>query len=82
MQLLSSGSRTGAAGALLYFYEYELDSTRGRKRVLDAVSIFSSKLYILSATAKCGKEACSAEDQATVDLLRRVSDSFDVAPPS
>ena len=71
VQLLSSGERTGAAGARLYCYEYELDSTRGRKRVLDAVTIFSSRLYILSATAKCGKEACGAGDEAAAGVRRR-----------
>jgi hypothetical protein len=34
------------AGALLYDYEYELDSTRGRKRILNTVTIFDSKLYV------------------------------------
>jgi hypothetical protein len=82
VRLLGSGERTGAAGARLYCYEYELDSTRGRKRVLDAVTIFSSRLYILSAAAKCGKEACGEGDEAAVELLRRVAQSFDVAPPS
>jgi hypothetical protein len=82
VQLLSSGERTGGAGARLYCYEYELDTTRGRKRVLDAVTIYSSRLYILSAAAKCGQEACSEGDQAAVALLRQVAQSFDVAPPS
>jgi hypothetical protein len=38
-QLLSSSSRRGAGGALLYDYEYSLDSTRGLKRILNTVTI-------------------------------------------
>jgi hypothetical protein len=34
------------AGALLYDYEYELDSTRGRKRILNTVTIYDSKLFV------------------------------------
>jgi hypothetical protein len=38
-QLLSSSSRRGAGSALLYDYEYSLDSTRGLKRILNTVTI-------------------------------------------
>jgi hypothetical protein len=38
-QLLSSSSRSGSGGALLYDYEYSLDSTRGLKRILNTVTI-------------------------------------------
>lgn len=38
-QLLSYSSRTGDGGALLYDYEYSLDSTRGLKRILNTVTI-------------------------------------------
>ncbi|KXZ55621.1 hypothetical protein GPECTOR_2g1171 [Gonium pectorale] len=76
--LLGSSSRTGATGATLYEYEYELDSTRGRKRILNTVTIFSSRLYILNAAFKCDKDGCSEEAQRGVALLRRLAGSFDV----
>ena len=42
MTLVSQSSRQSAGGtdALLYDYEYDLDSTRGRKRILNTVTIF------------------------------------------
>lgn len=43
MSLVSSSERQGGAGAKLYEYEYELDSTRGRKRILNTVTIFNSR---------------------------------------
>ncbi len=43
VQLVSQSSRDGTAGATLYEYEYELDSTRGRKRILNTVTIFNSR---------------------------------------
>lgn len=44
-----------AGEALLYDFEYDLDSTRGRKRILNTVTIYRSKLYILNAQYKCEK---------------------------
>lgn len=34
-------------------YEYDLDSTRGRKRIFNTVTIVNSKLYILNGKL-CG----------------------------
>ncbi|KAF6253045.1 PsbP-domain-containing protein [Scenedesmus sp. NREL 46B-D3] len=77
-QLLSYSSRTGDGGALLYDYEYSLDSTRGLKRILNTVTITGSKLYILNANFKCDKDAgCGPEQGGTVALLRQVAASFD-----
>jgi len=39
VELVSESQRSGGGGALLYDYEYELNSTRGRKRILNTVSI-------------------------------------------
>lgn len=76
--MVAQSSRPGSGGALLYDFEYELSSTRGRKRILNTVTIYDSKLFIVNANAKCGKEACSEENEATVALLRSVARSFDV----
>lgn len=79
VQLLRKTSRRLDSGATLYDYEYELDSTRGRKRILNSVTIVKSKLYILNAQHKCEKEGCSDADNAAVAELRRIADSFSVA---
>uniref|UniRef100_A0A383VVC7 PsbP C-terminal domain-containing protein n=1 Tax=Tetradesmus obliquus TaxID=3088 RepID=A0A383VVC7_TETOB len=76
--LLASSSRRGSGGALLFDYEYSLDSTRGLKRILNTVTITGSKLYILNANFKCDKEAgCGPEEGGTIALLRQVAASFD-----
>ncbi|GLC40552.1 hypothetical protein PLESTB_000046000 [Pleodorina starrii] len=76
--LVGSSERVGASGATLYEYEYELDSTRGRKRILNTVTIFGSRLYILNAAFKCDKEGCGEEARSGVQLLRDVAATFDV----
>lgn len=42
-------SAAGSGGVLLYVYEYDLDSTRGRKRVLNTLAIARNQLFILNA---------------------------------
>jgi len=79
--LLSQSQRELPSGATLYDYEYDLDSTRGRKRILNTVTIFNGQLYILNAAYKCekGDEGCNSEAAvATVALLREVAASFAV----
>ncbi|GFH25487.1 PsbP domain-containing protein, partial [Haematococcus lacustris] len=46
VSLLTSIERLspGSSGARLYEYEYELDSTRGRKRVINTVTIHKARL--------------------------------------
>ena len=39
VRMVSEAARRGAGGAALYDYEYELNSTRGRKRIVNTVSI-------------------------------------------
>lgn len=79
VQLLTSSQRQGSNGATLYDYEYELDSTRGKKRIFNTVTIEGSKLYILNGNFKCDKEAgCSTDDATnTLAVLRQVAGSFD-----
>lgn len=58
--MVRKAARTGPSGATFYDYEYALDSTRGRKQILNTVTIAGSRLYILNANYKCDK-AASAE---------------------
>lgn len=76
MSLLEQRERAAAVGVPVYEYEYELDSTRGRKRVLNAVAVRGSKLYILNAVTKCAKDGQCNED--VVDQLRRVMATFEL----
>ena len=76
MELLSSSKRTLSTGSVLYDYEYELNSTRGRKRIINSVSINNSKLYILNGQVKCGKEVCLDDELEVVSVLRNVAKSF------
>ncbi len=67
----------------VYEYEYELNSTRGRKRVLNSVAVCNGKLYILNATTKCrggGGEVGEACDGRVVQVLRDVMATFQLLP--
>lgn len=78
VRMISQDTRAGSDDSLLYDFEYELDSTRGRKRILNTVTIYKSKLYILNGNLKCSKEGCGDDNQAGIAVLRQVAGSFDV----
>lgn len=63
-------------GVSFYDYEYLIDSTRGKKRIFNTVTITGSKLYILNGVIKCekGDEACSGP----TDLLMKIAESLRV----
>ena len=75
--LVSESSRKGRDGTLIYDIEYELDSTRGRKRILSTVGIAKKKLYIVNGNMKCDASGCS-EGSGDIALLRQVASTFDV----
>jgi hypothetical protein len=64
-----------SSGNVIYEYEYDLDSTRGRKRILNVVTIHDSRLYIVNAQCKCGNSGC---DVNQVNILRKVASSFNI----
>ncbi len=44
-----------------YEYEYEVETTRGTKRIVSRVAIKDKELYVITATLSCGKmDACDA----------------------
>lgn len=75
--LLYQESRVSGNGVTFYEYGYELDSTRGRKRIQTSVTISNSKLYILNINVKCDKESCAAFED-TIGGLRSIMKSFSV----
>ena len=76
MEILEQSSSTQDNGALQYVYEYELNSTRGRKRIVNAVTIWKSKLYIVNAQHKCEKDACADMDESLVAVLTESVSTF------
>ena len=75
--LIRESSRKGKSGTLIYDIEYELDSTRGRKRILSTVGIAEKKLFIVNGNMKCDPAGCN-EDSTELALLRQVAGTFDV----
>ena len=75
--LLRTGSREATGGVPLYTLEYALDSTRGAKRTLTAVTIASKKLYILNIAYKDSREQPAPSEFS--ELMHQVLNSFDLA---
>lgn len=75
VELLQSYTRTLSTGVEAYCYEYDLNSTRGRKRVLNVVTISNSQLYIVNAQCKCTDEGCPT---SIIEQLRHICASFDL----
>jgi PsbP len=77
-EVLSQNTRDVKEGTKLFEIEYELNSTRGRKRIVNAVTIASSKLYIVNAQHKCLKESCSIRDEIAIQALRDSVATFEL----
>jgi endo-alpha-1,4-polygalactosaminidase (GH114 family) len=73
VDLLDSRSLQLASGDVAYSFEYELDSTRGRKRIMNVVTISKARLYILNGQCKCESAGCNAD---VVKDLQRIASSF------
>ncbi|EIE21918.1 Mog1p/PsbP-like protein [Coccomyxa subellipsoidea C-169] len=81
VNLLSSASRRGENGTLIYSYDYKLDTSRGKKRVISTVAVAGQKLYILNGTVKCSKPGpdCSPlGGPGVVESVQAASSSFDI----
>lgn len=79
VEVLSESQRTASqSGTLMYDLEYELDSTRGRKRILSTVAVKNKKLYIVNGTYKCGEELCN-DAGPTVKVMQAMLNSFDLS---
>ena len=117
--MLSSSSREGAQGTVIYTYDYkvvpppliphvwvviiwlmctghvcphachfltdalrlQIDTTRGKKRIVSTVAIKGRKLYICNGTVKCsapGLDCDPVGGPGTVEAVEAVSQSFDV----
>ena len=77
-KLLQQDLRTGGSGTTFYEFDYTVSTTRGDKRILSAVGVANSNLYIVNGSIKCEGASCR-EETPIVDLVRQSIHSFDVA---
>lgn len=75
-QLVRVLERQAQGDTPLYILEYTLDSTRGQKRVLSAVTVASKKLYILNITYVDSPAAPAPA--ASAEAFEQVLNSFDL----
>ena len=85
--MVSEGERVGpASGTTFYEYEYRLVTTRGNKRVFNAVAVEKNVLYIMNAQVFEKGDDATAEEIAAVasvaSALRRAMRAFDVGRES
>jgi hypothetical protein len=79
--MLGSAQRRGSSGTLIYTYDYCIDTTRGRKRIISSVAVAKQKLYILNGTIKCAAAGTDCEPlggAGTVEAIQAAAQSFDV----
>ncbi|KAL4423069.1 hypothetical protein ABPG77_005874 [Micractinium sp. CCAP 211/92] len=77
--MVAQRARTDPAGGFsIYDFEYELESTRGRKRILSTVAIAGRKLYIANGAVSCGKAATCEAAEAVLPLVRATTQSLAV----
>jgi hypothetical protein len=79
VEMLNQNQRETPFASAVYDFVYEVDSTRGRKQIVNCVAIVESKLYILNGSVSCGKrEACGEEQLATVALMKQAAQSLTI----
>ena len=79
--MLSTAQRRGTNGTLMYTYDYRIDTTRGRKRIISTVAVAQQKLYILNGTIKCSAGGTDCEPLGGADAVAAIqaaAQSFDV----
>ena len=66
---------------LIHALQVQIDTTRGKKRIVSTVAIKGKKLYICNGTVKCsapGLDCDPVGGPGTVEAVEAVSQSFDV----
>jgi PsbP len=77
VEMRSQKQRETPFASAVYDFVYEVDSTRGRKIIVNCVAIVNSKLYILNGNVSCGKGVACGEDQlAVVELMKLAAQSL------
>lgn len=75
-QLVRVQERLAFGDTPLYSLEYNLDSSRGQKKILSAVTVASKKLYILNITYL--DSAAAPAPPAMAEVFEQVLNSFDL----
>ena len=66
---------------LIHALQMQIDTTRGKKRIVSTVAIKGKKLYICNGTVKCsapGLDCDPVGGPGTIEAVEAVSQSFDV----
>ena len=76
--MINSRSVDIGNGITAYDYDYEIQSTRGTKRIVSRVCIRDKQLFVVNGTITCGKvETCDATQISNiVDETRGAVQSF------
>lgn len=74
--LIRSDSLELASGSLAYDYEYEIQTTRGTKRILSRVCIRNGELFVVNGAIPCGKVETCDVDPSLLDTMSRSVWSF------
>jgi len=68
-------------GSCEYAVHVQIDTTRGKKRIVSTVAIKGRKLYICNGTVKCSKPGLECDPvggPGMIEAVEAVSQSFDV----
>lgn len=65
-------------GIVYYDFEYETNTTRGKKIIICTVTIVNSKLWILNGTIPCKADSSCDRGSKFIDLIRQSALSFQV----
>lgn len=74
--LIKSDSLELASGSLAYDYQYEIQTTRGTKRILSRVCIRNGELFVVNGSISCGKVGKCDIDPPLLDTMSRSVSSF------
>lgn len=65
----------------MYTYDYKVDTTRGKKRIISTVAVADNKLFILNGTIKCtapGLDCRPVGGPGITEKVQAAAQSFDV----
>lgn len=80
IEMLQQSATVAPSGTQFYNFDYTISTTRGDKRVISAVGVANSNLYIVNGSIKCSGDQCK-EDSQLLNTVERSVKSFDVIMP-
>lgn len=76
--VVTKAQRSATSNNLAYDFVYELESTRGRKRIITTVMIVHGKLFIANGMVPCGREGCEIQAIETANVLEFATKSLNI----